>query len=194
MNHEIYIYLSIIAGTFLEGEATLLAGAFSAHQGYSNVYLIGFMGFVGVQLTDWFHFLIARIKGREFLNKRKVMAAKVQKFTGLLDRNLYLFLTTYRFIYGARTIIPFSLGLSQISTPKFAIFCTISSLAWATLYTYLGFAGSKFLSTFFDDLKKHEWPIIISLLVVGFLYMLIRKMRAKNKVRKINFEDNGLNI
>ena len=184
MNHDFYIYLSILAGTFLEGEATLLAGAFSAHQGYSNVWLVGLMGFIGVQLTDWFHFLLARLKGRDFLSKRKVMAAKVSKFTGLLDRNPYLFLSTYRFIYGARTVIPFSLGLSNISTTKFAFFCTLSSLAWASLYTYLGFAGSKVLTTLIDDLKKYEWPIIIGIVITGILYLVIKKIRSRVKFEK----------
>lgn len=80
-----YGYISVLIGTFLEGETILIVAGFMAHRDYLELPLVILSAFVGTLAGDQLYFYIGRIKGKAFLEKRPPLATQNKSspaFTG----------------------------------------------------------------------------------------------------------------
>lgn len=187
-NHEILAYSIVFAWCMLEGELALILAGILAHIGHVHIAGILFVAGCGGFAGDQLYFYIGRY-GKRFITKR--LAKQRRKFAVahlLLQKLGWPVIFLQRYMYGFRTIIPISIGLTRYSAKKFALINFISAQAWAAITILLAWYFGEHIIAIIDEIGKHWYfalPVII-LLVGGFLYAIKRiesKILSKRKER-----------
>ncbi|MBN2160474.1 MAG: DedA family protein [Spirochaetes bacterium] len=172
-------YAAVVVGTFFEGEIILILAGFTAHRGYLNLPLVMIAAYVGTLLGDQLYFYIGRRRGSAFLEKHANWKDRVTRFRTLMDRHDTLVLILFRFLYGLRTVAPFAIGLSGISTRKFVIFNCLSAAIWTVLIGALGYLFGHAMELVIDEIKRYEILVMLGLLAIAALAYLVRRFISK---------------
>jgi membrane protein DedA with SNARE-associated domain len=138
-------YVAVGLGTFVEGEAMLIAAGALAHRGLLSLPLVMAAAFVGAVAGDqlWFH--LGRRFGRPFIERRARWKRRAARADACLARYGTLFVLGFRFIYGIRTATPVFLGASAYSTTRFALLNVAGAAIWAILFGSVGWGlGASF--------------------------------------------------
>jgi membrane protein DedA with SNARE-associated domain len=174
-----YGYPAIIVGTFLEGETILIVAGFAAHQGYLKLSLVILAAFIGSFAGDLLYFFLGRRKGRPFLQRRpawRIQAARVER---LLDLHGTWIMLGFRFMYGLRTVTPFVIGISGISSSRFVTLNAAGALVWAMTIGCLGFSFGVVAETVLLNVRRIEVWIVLGILGVGAAVWVIYFLRRK---------------
>ncbi|GAA7621663.1 hypothetical protein HpBhutan227_24330 [Helicobacter pylori] len=89
----------------------------------------------------------------------------------MLQKHGWFIIFIQRYMYGMRTIIPISIGLTRYSALKFAIINLISAMVWASITIILAWYLGEELLHALGWLKKHPYALI--LLLVSFLALVL---------------------
>lgn len=179
-----YGYLAVLLGTALEGETILILAGFAAHRGYLELPSVIFFAFLGSFAGDQTFFLIGRRKGRPFLERHPFWHARIERADALLHRYHMPVILGFRFLYGLRNVIPFAIGLSQISFWKFFFLNAAGALLWATIVGTAGYLFGRALEMFLGDLERHELKIVVLICLVGMILWFIHYLRPKSRIAK----------
>lgn len=126
-------YVILFAWSILEGEAGLIMAGLLSHTGDMNLYLAIFIAGLGGFAGDQIYFYIGRFnKGyvhRNFKGQRRKFAlAHI-----LLKKHGWPIIFVQRYMYGMRTVIPISIGLTRYDAKTFAFINLISAWCWAAI-------------------------------------------------------------
>ncbi|PAF48586.1 hypothetical protein BKH46_00165 [Helicobacter sp. 12S02634-8] len=172
-------YLILFCWSILEGELGLIFAGIAAHTGHMNVFLAVFVAGLGGFVGDQIYFYIGRFnKGyiQRHLSKQRRKLALAHL---LLQKYGWPIIFIQRYMYGMRTIIPISIGLTRYSALKFAIINLISAWVWAAITILLAwFLGDQILHLL-GWLKHH--PYIFVILLVGFLGFVVWYFKSHTK-------------
>jgi membrane protein DedA with SNARE-associated domain len=174
-------YPALIVGLFLEGETILVLGAFMAHRGYLDLPLVIVLGCLVSFAADQFFFWMGRTQGSRFLESRPGWNLPVEKARSLLGRNLNLLSAGVRFMYGLRTVLPFVMGMSKFDPKRFALFDFLGAALWALTFGLAGKLIGHAMEAIFEDVKEYEIPIIIGIVVAGFVFWFYRYYLGKRE-------------
>jgi membrane protein DedA with SNARE-associated domain len=174
-------YLAVLIGTFFEGEIILILGGFAAHRGYLHLPLVIAAAFLGSLCGDQLYFFLGRYRGRAFLRKHPDWEGRISRFRRLMDRFGTPFIIIFRFLYGLRTVAPFAIGLSDISTVKFMALNAVSAAVWAVVLGILGYLFGHAMEIVLDDVKEYEMVVMTGLVGIAVAVLMIR--HALNKRR-----------
>src|SRR5687768_16804893 len=95
-----YRYLALMVGTFFEGETAILLASSLIYKGFfSGPHTVVF-AFAGSFISDWVYYLVGRLNGKIFIERRPKLQAKVFPITNFFQKNRMQILLTYRFLYG----------------------------------------------------------------------------------------------
>lgn len=158
-----YGYVALSVGTFLEGETAILIASSLAVSGLFKISYTVFFGFFGSFVSDWLYFIIGRLNGKYFLNKRPKLQEKFQPVHKFFKNHRLQILVSYRFLYGFRIIIPIMLGMSDIKPIRFLAYSLIAGLLWASTVSSVGFFVGKIL-----ELRPKSFEDNILLIMFGF--------------------------
>jgi membrane protein DedA with SNARE-associated domain len=153
-------YAAIFIGTFFEGETVLIVGGFLAHRTYLELPWVIASAFLGTLCGDQMYYYLGRIKGLEFLQKRPRWKRKSARVRRLMRRHQTFVVLGFRFIYGARTMIPFLIGASGIPPLRFLILNAIGALVWASAVGVAGYFLGSTVELFFADVQRYELWIL----------------------------------
>jgi membrane protein DedA with SNARE-associated domain len=182
-------YLALFAGCFLEGETSLLAASFAAHRGMLEIIPVFLVAYVSTQMADWTWFLAGRRHGKKILEKKPKWNKKLSHVHHLIHKYPILILMTYRFLYGMRSIIPLTVGMSAIPYRKFLIFSLISTFIWAITVCSAGYFFGAALEANMSRLKEFEIEILVLIILIGVIVGLIVR-RLQN--RKYSYTANEI--
>lgn len=176
-----YGYLAIMLGTFLEGEMALVLGGFLAHQGYLSLPGVMAAALAGSFLADQLFFLLGRLRGRPYLLRRPSLMARVAQADRLVTRHRVPVILGFRFMYGMRTVIPFTLGLSSVSALLFVPLNLAGGLIWSVAGSMCGFLFGRSLTVLLAELGRHEAEVFMGLavLALGIWGVLLARARRK---------------
>jgi membrane protein DedA with SNARE-associated domain len=156
-------YVALLMGTFLEGETAILLASSLIHQGIFSAGPTIVAGFAGSFISDWIYYLIGRINGQYFIDRRPKLKLKVEPVRVLFQRHQMQILFSYRFLYGFRVIIPVVIGMSCVKPLHFLFFSVISGIIWATVVSTAGYLVGKYFQI---DVELFEKNIL--LIAAGF--------------------------
>ncbi len=170
-----YGYIVLFFWSILEGELGLIMAGIMCHTGHMNlgfaIFIAGLGGFVGDQI----YFYIGRYS-KKYVHKR--LRHHRRKFAIahiLLQKNGWPIIFFQRYMYGLRTIIPMSIGLTRYSAKKFAFINILSAWVWAGITIMLAYIfGDEILKIL--ELAKQHWYIAIPIAGI-FLFALSRVMK-----------------
>jgi membrane protein DedA with SNARE-associated domain len=158
-----YGYIALLIGTFFEGETAILVASSLANTGIFKIPYTIFFGFAGSFISDWIYYLIGRVNGKYFLERRPKLKEKVAPITRFFHHHKIQILFSYRFLYGFRVIIPLVIGMSGVRPLQYLVYSLLTGLLWASTVTTVGYFIGKFL-----DLKTEVFEQNILFIVAGF--------------------------
>jgi membrane protein DedA with SNARE-associated domain len=167
---EQFGYLAVFIGTFLEGEAILIAAGFFASRQYLNVYVVGVVAFAGAFAGHLFWFWLGRRYGVRLLDRFPRMKRHFGRGIRVFERYGAAAIIITQWIYGLRITAAVIIGISRISLLKFLIYQTISCVVWAVAITAAGYYFGRAIEAVLgrvEHMEKYALAVIV-LVAIGF--------------------------
>ena len=166
-----YGYIILFVWSILEGEMGLIMGGLLCHTGDMMlgiaIVVAGFGGFVGDQI----YFYIGRynkgyIQRKMYSQRRKFALAHL-----LLKKYGWPIIFVQRFLYGLRTVIPISIGLTRYSAKMYAFINFLSGFVWASITIVPVYIYGEEILGIFNWVKQHFYIMIpVALVMIGTLF------------------------
>lgn len=170
---EKFGYLAVFVGSFLEGEAILIAAGFFAERGYLDVYWVGFIGFLGAYVGHLFWFWLGRVYGVRLLDRFPRMKTHFGKGIRMFERYGAAAIIITQWLYGLRITCAVIIGMSRIGIIKFLIYEAISCALWAGVITALGYyfgAAVEAVLGRAENIEKWGLLVIVVIAVTVWVY------------------------
>ena len=177
---EQFGYFAVFVGTFLEGEAILVAAGFFASRGYLDVFIVGFVAFAGAYAGHVFWFWLGRAHGVRLLDRFPRMKRHFGKGIRVFERYGAAAIILTQWLYGLRITAAVIIGMSRISILKFAAYEAVSCAIWAAVITSAGFYFGRAIEVFLGRVEHVEKYalLVIAVIALGFWLYHRRKERA----------------
>ena len=167
-----YGYIILFVWSVMEGELGLIMAGTMSHTGdmdlMTAIFVAGLGGFTGDQIYFW----IGRYNKRWMQHHLKKHRRKFALAHLLLKRYGWPVIFIQRYLYGLRTVIPMSIGLTRYSARRFALINFVSAQVWAAITIVLAYIyGEKVLAVV--EFAKHHWYVALPLAAMmlgGVLY------------------------
>lgn len=182
-------YFILFFWSVLEGELGLIFAGIAAHTGHLNVYLAIFIAGLGGFVGDQIYFYIGRFNKNYMQKKLVSQRRKLALAHLLLQKYGWPIIFVQRYMYGMRTIIPISIGITRYSAIKFAIINLISAWVWAAITILLAWAFGNQILDFLNFFKHHPYILVIAgILLIGLIIWYFNS-HTKKINQKISLKD-----
>lgn len=163
-----YGYVILFLWSILEGEMGLIMGGILSHTGdmqyLMTIFVAGLGGFTGDQI----YFYIGRFNKGYIQRKLHSQRRKFAIAHLLLRKYGWPIIFMQRYMYGLRTVIPMSIGITKYSAKQFAVINLLSAWVWAAItVTPAYFFGEQLLNAL--AVAKEHWYFALPI-AGGFLY------------------------
>lgn len=175
-----YGYIILFFWCILEGEMALIMAGILSHATHMNLALAIFIAGLGGFTGDQIYFYIGR-HNKNYIHKklhnqrRKFAIAHI-----LLQKHGWQIIFLQRYMYGLRTIIPMSIGLTRYCGRKFALINLLSAWVWAAITIIPAwYLGEEILIIL--EKAKEFWYIAIPVVLIflGLLFTFFRRVEQK---------------
>ena len=126
-----YGYIILFVWSILEGEMGLIMAGIMSHTGDMNVGMAIFVAGLGGFAGDQIYFYIGRLNKGFIQRKLHKQRRKFAIAHLLLKKYGWPIIFIRRYLYGLRTVIPMSIGITKYPARKFAFINLLSAWAWA---------------------------------------------------------------
>jgi membrane protein DedA with SNARE-associated domain len=193
-----YGYIILFAWSILEGEMGLIMGGLLSHTGDMNVYIAIFIAGLGGFAGDQIYFYIGRFNKGYIQRKLRSQRRKFAIAHLLLKKYGWPIIFVQRYMYGLRTVIPMSIGITKYSGKKFAFINLISAWAWAAITIIPAYLLGEEILKVLEWAKEHWYfalPIAGTFLFGVLTYFkrlenqLLEKKNARQARRQTTSED-----
>jgi len=177
-------YLALFIGTFFEGETIVVLAGFLSYRGYFDLKIVMLVAFCGSFAGDQLWYYLGRSKGRQIIASRpkwQVMCDKALKYLG---KNPDLWVLSFRFVYGIRTVMPVAIGLSGYSPLRYFVLNGIGAIIWSIALSLASFYLGDVLLAILGNIKKYELWILGALLIAGLILWIRRSYKASLELKK----------
>lgn len=190
-----YGYIILFAWSILEGEMGLIMGGLLSHTGDMwvpmAIFVAGLGGFVGDQI----YFYIGRYNKSYVHKKFKGQRRKFALAHLLLQKYGWPIIFVQRYMYGMRTIIPISIGLTRYNAKLFAFINLISAWCWAAITIIPAwYFGEEILKVL--EIAKEYWYIAVPFgAAIGgsiLYYFHTATKKDKNRKKRMNIVEKEL--
>lgn len=163
-----YGYPILFLWSILEGELGLIMGGIMSHTGDMNLFVAIFVAGLGGFTGDQIYFYIGRFNKGYIQRKLHTQRRKFAIAHLLLRKYGWPIIFAQRYMYGLRTVIPMSIGITKYPGQQFAIINLLSAWAWAAItITPAYFFGAEILGLL--TWGKQHWYFALPI-AGGFLY------------------------
>ncbi|MES3098299.1 DedA family protein [Sphingomonas faeni] len=167
-----YGLAAIFVGAGLEGETSVVTGGLLAHEGLLSLSGTALAAVVGSFAADQLFFFVGR-RYRDTARVRRIAAKPAfAKALDTLDRHPTVFILSFRFLYGLRTISPIAIGTSHVPARTFVVLNAISAALWGVLFTGIGYLfGHSLIEAIDAVMPKHKLLGIVAIIALVALVM-----------------------
>jgi membrane protein DedA with SNARE-associated domain len=127
---------------------------------------------------------MGRIHGRKLLARKPRWQLMGDRALEHIRRHPDIWVLSFRFVYGLRTVMPVAIGLSGYPPGRYLLLNGIGAAVWAAA---LGAAAYKFgsvLEGLLGNVKKYELWVLGALLVIGVLLWIRRRIKNARVARE----------
>jgi len=174
-----YGYIILFIWSILEGELGLIMGGILVHTGDMNYFMTVFIAGLGGFTGDQIYFYIGRFNKGYIQRKLHKQRLKFAIAHLLLKKYGWPIIFVQRYLYGLRTAIPMSIGITKYSAKKFAIINLLSAWVWAAItVTPAYFFGEQLLEAI--AVAKAHWYFALPIagLLIWSIAAYFHKMEA----------------
>ena len=176
--HE-YGYLAIAIGSFLEGEAVLLAGSLAAYHGHLELLLVFLLAAVASFCGDLPYFFAGRRFGPILLRRYPTMRRHRPALQKLLHRHQVLMVLSLRYLYGLRIAGLMALGTSRLPIMRFLVLDFIGALIWAGSVCAAGYGAGRIFQGLFGQMDARGQMLLLAALLFGTPLLVMRARRRR---------------
>jgi membrane protein DedA with SNARE-associated domain len=176
---EQFGYLAVFFGTFLEGEAILVAAGFFASRGYLNFGYVTVVAFVGAYLGHTFWFWLGRAHGVKLLDRFPKMKRHFGKSIRVFERYGAAAIIITQWLYGLRITCAVVIGMSRIPLMKFLVLEAISCAVWALAITSLGYYFGRAIESILGRVEHIELYALLVIILVAVGFWLWHRWKEK---------------
>jgi phosphatidylglycerol lysyltransferase len=174
-----YGYAVLFLGVAVEGDAFLLAASYLAHRGMLRAWLVVACAVAANTATDVAYFLIARARGRAWLERRHGHRPRSRRLLALMERHAGPLLVVSRFAYGLRILIPAACGVLTMGALRFAVLDLVAGTVWAVTVVAVGMQGAAAVEAAATGLHHAgRWIVLGAVLVPAALLGARAALRA----------------
>lgn len=170
-----YGYAILFLWSVLEGETGLIVAGVMSHTGdmryLLSVFVAGLGGFAGDQL----YFYIGRFNKGLIQRKLHTQRRKFAIAHLLLKKYGWPIIFMQRYMYGLRTIIPMSIGITKYSARRFAVINLLSAWVWAAITITPAYLFGEQILQVVAYAKAH-WYYALPV-VAGFVFLITTYFR-----------------
>lgn len=178
---ERFGYLAVFVGTFLEGEAILVAAGFFAERGYLNVITVTAVAFAGAYIGHLFWFWLGRRHGVRLLDRFPKMKAHLGRGIRMFERYGAAAIIITQWLYGLRITCAVVVGMSRIGLVKFLFYEAVSCLIWAAAITALGYYFGAAVEALLGKAAHVEKYALLFIVVVAIGIWLYHRWKEKRE-------------
>lgn len=177
-------YFALAIGTLLEGETILIAAGAMAHKGLLSLPIVIIVAILGGFTGDVIWYFVGRKYGNPFIQKRPKLAKRVLTIQKLLDKYGVLFVLTFRFIYGIRTVAPVFLGSIHYPTKKYILLNAAGAVVWGIAFGYIGWGiGAGFKELW--SRHPHIGEVLVIAVVASIVFWILERIYSSQRQRKL---------
>jgi membrane-associated protein len=171
----VFVETGLLFGFFLPGDSILFsAGLVAASHGNINIVILVSVIFLAAFFGDQVGFVIGRVVGRPYLDKRKsprvqTMIKKAEKF---YDHSGWWAVVAARFFPWLRTFVPPIAGAAKMNYYKFLSANLIGALLWGVGITLAGFYAATI-----PLVKNFSYGIAAFFIVGSIVSMFVNNRR-----------------
>ncbi|MEA1917560.1 MAG: DedA family protein [Campylobacterota bacterium] len=192
-----YGYVVLFIWSIVEGELGLIMAGIMSHTGHMNLYIAIFVAGLGGFIGDQIYFYIGRYNKNFIQRKLHSQRRKFAIAHLLLKKHGWPIIFAQRYIYGLRTVIPMSIGITKYSAKKFAIINLISAWSWATITILPAwYFGERILHVL--GIAREYWyvavpfAIVVLVLIYRYFTILENKLLEKKNERRVKSTNNSI--
>ncbi len=171
-------YLALFLGTFFEGETILVLAGFLAFRGYMDINAVVATAFFGSYAGDQLWYFLGRKHGRRFLARKPRLQLMGVKALSCIQRHPDLWVLSFRFVYGMRTVMPVAIGLSGYPPLRYLLLNGIGAMVWAAALGYAAFHFGSVLEGMLGNIKRYELWVLGGLILLGAALWLRRRLKT----------------
>jgi len=176
-----YGYIILFVWSILEGEMGLLMAGIMSHTGHMHVapaiFVAGLGGFAGDQI----YFYVGRFNKGFIQRKLHSQRRKFAIAHLLLKKYGWPLIFVQRYLYGLRTVIPMSIGITKYSAKKFALINLLSAWAWAAITIMPAFLLGEQIMQVLEWAKAH-WYYALPLAALFLIGITTTFKRIENQM------------
>jgi membrane protein DedA with SNARE-associated domain len=175
-------YWAVFLGAIVEGEVVILTASALAAYEYLSIYYVFLTAFLTTVIVDQGLFWIGHKMGTEWITRKFKKVAKVRdEVFDLLHKLDALFIFSFRFIYGIRMVSPLIIGSARVNPYRFAIYNTLSGLAWAFITCFIGYVVADVVMDGRLDSMPRGYLVMILFLIIALAIGIWLKFRKVSK-------------
>ncbi|MDE1198124.1 MAG: DedA family protein [Pseudomonas sp.] len=177
-------YFALFLGTFFEGETILVLAGFLAFRGYMDINLVVVVAFFGSYAGDQLWYFMGRKHGRKLLARKPRWQLLGDRALEHIRRHPDIWVLSFRFVYGLRTVMPVAIGLSGYPPGRYLLLNGIGAAVWAAALGAAAFKFGAVLEGLLGNVKKYELWVLGALLVIGGLLWVRRRIKNARLARE----------
>lgn len=180
---QTYGYLAVTLGSFVEGEAVLLAGSLAAYHGHLEMPLVMTFAAVASFMGDLPYFFAGRRFGPRVLRRFPSLQCKKDRLEKLMHRHHVLLVLGLRFLYGMRIPGLLAIGMSRMSCLRFLFLDFIGAIVWAAGICAAGYGAGGVLRRLFDKGATSGQLTLFAAVLAGTVLLWMAGRRAVAALR-----------
>lgn len=149
-------YFALFLGTFFEGETILVLAGFLAFRGYMDLKVVMIVAFLGSYAGDQLWYFLGRKHGRKLLARKPRWQLMGDRALEHIRRHPDIWVLSFRFVYGLRTVMPVAIGLSGYPPGRYLLLNGIGAAIWATALAAAAYHFGAVLEGMLGSVKKYE--------------------------------------
>lgn len=179
---ERFGYFAVFIGTFLEGEAIVIAAGFFASRGYLDIVWVTVVAFLGAYVGHIFWFWLGRVHGVRLLDRFPRMKRHFGKGIRAFERYGAAAIIITQWIYGLRITCAVIIGMSQIGLVKFFVYQAISCAIWAVAMCTAGYYFGRAIEALLGRVEHIELYALLVIALVALGFWLYHRWKEKEEV------------
>jgi membrane protein DedA with SNARE-associated domain len=155
---------------WLQGEAAVIVGGALAATGYWPWWAVPLIALLPATLGHQIYFALGRRYGEPLLARLPPhWRPAVERARVLVRAHDTRVMLLMRFAYGIRLPLPILCGVARIEPLRFFRFNAGTALAWALLFTWLGYAYGAAANAALGRVARSETWILVGAVALGLL-------------------------
>jgi membrane protein DedA with SNARE-associated domain len=171
----------VLLGSALEGETAALLAGMAAHRGWLSLPAVMAALTLGSFINDQGLFLVGRRLGRTARVQGWLAKPAAKRAVDLLERRPLVFLLSFRFLWGLRTVSPLVIGASKVPARLYLVCNVVAAIVWGVLFASLGYVFGAAITRAFGRIQHAEHLLLLAVpiaLLIGLGHHLARRRNS----------------